>query len=211
MALPTIEIVHKAAPEAFRANPTDRALVKDAFDILSAQKGQLQKYYGLEHEDKATTYLFIAWEDLEDHQRLMNDKETYPRLGKAAETFFVPEGGKEAMIHVRPISEPYKAFEAPVVELAHFTVKQGVSKGTLEQTVDTLTKEMNAAGDSEGVVYATWGPTVEKDDTVTIIIGWQSVEAHIKAVTTNPTLSGLVNKLKELADFTLVHVPLKKW
>ena len=42
MSLPTIEVVWKEATEAFRANPKDRSLVKESFDILSAQQGQLQ-------------------------------------------------------------------------------------------------------------------------------------------------------------------------
>ncbi|KAI0350210.1 hypothetical protein OH77DRAFT_1514494 [Trametes cingulata] len=211
MALPTIEVVHKRATEAFRANPKDASLVKDAFDILSAQKGQLQKYYGLEHEDKETAYAVIAWEELEDHYRLMKDAETYPRLGAATSTFFdSTQPGKETMLHVRPTSEPYKAFEAPVTEIAHFTLKEGKSKSELEELVDTLAKAVNAAGDSEGAVYAAWGPTVEKDNLVVLFIGWTSVEAHWNAVQNNKTLSDLVSKGKSLADIQLVHVAFSK-
>ncbi|KAI0373280.1 hypothetical protein BV20DRAFT_963120 [Pilatotrama ljubarskyi] len=211
MSLPTLEIVHKRATEAFRANPKDASLVKPAFDILSAQKGQLQKYYGVEHEDKETAYAVIAWEELEDHYKLMNDKETYPRLREATKGFFdASQPGKEAMLHVRPTSEPYKAFEAPVTEIAYFTAKEGKSKSEIEELVDALAKAMNAAGQSEGVFHAAWGPSVEKDNVVVLFIGWTNVEAHWNAVQTNKTLSEIVAKCRATADVHLIHVAFTK-
>ncbi|KAI0831719.1 hypothetical protein BC628DRAFT_1310792 [Trametes gibbosa] len=212
MTFPTIEIVYKPATDAFIANPKDTALMKPAFDILTAQKGQLQKYYGLEHEDKATAYAFIAWETLEDHQRLMNDPETYPKLGIAVGLFFDSvKKGKSALIHIHPTSEPSKAFEAPVTELAIFTVQEGKSKDELFELVETLGKAMNVAGEADGVHFASWGPVVEQPDAFALFIGWTSVDAHWQAVQTNKTLAGTVDKIKATATIDLVHIPLTKW
>ncbi|KAH9857623.1 hypothetical protein C2E23DRAFT_284027 [Lenzites betulinus] len=212
MSFPTIEIVYKPATDAFIANPKDAALMKPAFDILSAQKGQPQKYYGLEHEDKATGYLFIAWDALEDHQRMMNDAETYPKLGAAVGAFFDgAKTGKNEMIHVRPTSDPYKAFEAPVTELALFTLQEGKSKAELEQAIGTLSDAMNAAGEADGVVSSSWGPIAEKDNGFALFIGWTSVDAHWNAVKNNKTLSAPVGQIKAIATIELVHVPLTKW
>lgn len=107
----------------------------------------------------------------------MKDAETYPRLGAAVSSFFDPNApAGETMIHVRPTSEPFKAFEAPTTEIALFTLNEGVDKGEAEQLVDAVTKAMNAAGSADGVVHAAWGPTVEKDDVIALFIGWTSVD-----------------------------------
>ncbi|KAI0648295.1 hypothetical protein C8Q79DRAFT_905382 [Trametes meyenii] len=211
MSLPTIEVVYKPATEAFRAAPQDASLVKGTFDILSAQKGQspLPKYFGLQHEDKATAYLAIAWDTFEDHERLMNDKEEYPRLGATTEVYFVP-GAKGTMFHVRSTSEPWKALEAPVTELAVFTLKDGHSKSELEQTVDAISKRLDVLGEPAGETLASWGPTVEKDDVFALFVGWQSVEAHVNTVTTDKEIADLITKVKTLSNLDLVHVAFSK-
>ncbi|KAI0668495.1 hypothetical protein C8Q78DRAFT_262739 [Trametes maxima] len=211
MSLPTIEVVYKPATKAFRAAPQDASLVKATFDILSAQKGQnpLPKYFGLKHEDKATAYLAIAWDTFEDHDRLMNDKGEYPRLGASTESFFEP-GGKGTMFHIRSTSEPWKALEAPVTEIAVFTLKDGHSKGELEQTVDAIAKRLDALGEPAGETLASWGPTVEKDNVVALFVGWQSVEAHVNAVTTDKEVADLITKVKTQSDLDLVHVAFSK-
>ncbi|OJT12232.1 hypothetical protein TRAPUB_11220 [Trametes pubescens] len=205
MSFPTIEVVYRPGTEAFLANPKDTSLVKPGFDILSQQKGQLQKYFGLQHEDKTSAYVVVAWEDLEDHKRLMNDAETYPRLGAAVSKFFDVKAPQN-MVHVRPTSDPFKAFEAPVTEIAYFTPKAGTSKDAAEQLIDTLAKAMNAAGSADGVVHAAWGPVVEKENVLALFIGWTTVDAHYKAITTNTTLAGLIGQLKDAFDFELSHV-----
>ena len=115
---------------------------------------------------------------MEDHQRLMDNKELYPVLGKATASWFKPDG-PPTMLHVRPTSEPYKAFEAPVTEIAWFTLKEGQSKSELEQLVDTLDKAIGAAGEAKGVYSPAWGPTVEKDNVLGLFIGWSSVQVCI--------------------------------
>ncbi|KAI0654789.1 hypothetical protein C8Q70DRAFT_925142 [Cubamyces menziesii] len=210
MSLPTIEVVWKEATEAFRANPKDRSLVKESFDILSAQQGQLQKYFGVKHEDNATAYGIISWATMEDHQRLMDNKELYPVLGKATASWFKPDG-PPTMLHVRPTSEPYKAFEAPVTEIAWFTLKEGQSKSELEQLVDTLAKAIGAAGEAKGVYSPAWGPTVEKDNVLGLFIGWSSVQTHWDFVTSDKASADLIAKIKTIADVDLVHIPFTKW
>ncbi|EIW60784.1 uncharacterized protein TRAVEDRAFT_165861 [Trametes versicolor FP-101664 SS1] len=207
MSLPTIEVVYRPGTEAFRAKPKDASFVKPAFDILSQQKGQLQKFFGLQHEDKTSAYVIVAWEDLEDHKRLMNDTETYPRLGAAVGSFFdVTAKAPQNMVHVRPTSDPFKAFEAPVTEIAYFTLKAGTSKDAGEQLIDTLSKAMIAAGSADGVVHSAWGPVVEKDNVIALFIGWTSVDAHHKAISANTTLAGLITQLRAAFEVDLVHV-----
>lgn len=124
-----------------------------------------------------TIVFYSAWEDLEDHKRLMNDAETYPRLGAAVGSFFdVTAKTPQNMVHVRPTSDPFKAFEAPVTEIAYFTLKAGTSKDAGEQLIDTLSKAMLAAGSADGVVHSAWGPVVEKDNVIALFIGWTSVD-----------------------------------
>lgn len=127
-----------------------------------------------------TIALYAAWEDLEDHKRLMNDTEAYPRLGAAIGNFFdVTAKGPQNMVHVRPTSDPFKAFEAPATEIAFFTPKAGTSKDTAEQLVDTLSKTIIAAGSADGVVHSAWGPVVEKENVIALFVGWTSVDVCI--------------------------------
>ncbi|KAI0637416.1 hypothetical protein C8Q77DRAFT_1097451 [Trametes polyzona] len=213
MSLPTIEVIYLPATEAYRANPKDESLLKPAFDLLAEQKGHLQTYAGIKHEDKATAYVVVAWETLEDHRRLQENKELYPVLNAKTTTFFdvSKPPAESTMVHVRPTSEPYKALGAPVTEIAYFTPQAGHSKSEVEQVVDAIAKAMVAAGDAYGVVDAAWGPTVEKENTVGLFIGWTSVDAHWNAIKTNKTLADLIDKIKSISAVNLVHVELTKY
>ena len=136
------------------------------------------------------------------------------------------------MVHVRPTSEPYKALGAPVTEIAYFTPQAGHSKSEVEQVVDAIAKAMVAAGEAYGVVDAAWGPTVEKENTVGLFIGWTSVDvcasssllahlvallicvdgqAHWDAIKTNKTLADLIDKIKSISVVDFVHVELTKY
>lgn len=113
------------------------------------------------------------WEDLQDHRNLQADTVQYPILGKHCGQFMAAAAD---VIHIQPLAEPYKALESPATELAYMTVKPGVSKETLESKLDQLAKTVNSLPESNGAISAVWGPTVEKDDTLGLIIGWTSVD-----------------------------------
>lgn len=101
------------------------------------------------------------------------DSVQYPILGKHCQQF---AAAATEIVHINPLAEPYKALGAPATELAYMTTKPGTPKEVLEAKMDELAKTMNALPKSWGMVSAVWGPTVEKDDTLGLIIGWTSVD-----------------------------------
>lgn len=154
-------------------------------------------YYGVQHEDKATAYHLIGrlfpvrsyfpitygfcssvWESYEHHEKLMNDATTYPKLTGSVAAVFDKSKGPITMLHIKTTDEPYKALEAPVVEIATFTLHEGKSdlKSELEGYVKTLADAVNTKTEADGVFHASWGPVREKDNAFVLFIGWASVD-----------------------------------
>ena len=79
------------------------------------------------------------------------------------------------MFHVKVAHEPYTAFSAPVLDFATFTLlepekeSRATLDGYMEEIVRTAPRTPEAVG-------TTWGPVVEKPDTVALFIGWAGVE-----------------------------------
>lgn len=86
---------------------------------------------------------------------------------------------KIGMFHVAFTGEPYRAIEAPVLEIATFELHEGQNKDALEKLVDELAKGIGREeAQAAGAVSAAWGPTVENDKSVVLFIGWTSVEVR---------------------------------
>ncbi|KAH9843027.1 uncharacterized protein C8Q71DRAFT_735609 [Rhodofomes roseus] len=202
MSLPCIEVVTVPANEAFIASPKDRSVVQPAFDFLKSNRGLIKIYYGLQTEDPTKVHVYPVWENLQDHLNLQADPVQHAILGKHCKQFM---GGAPEVIHIQPLAEPYKALEAPATELAYITVNAGVSKETLETKLDELAKAVNALPESYGAISAVWGPTVEKADTLGLIIGWTSVEAHWNTVKTVPEAIQQLKDIREIATISLTH------
>ena len=100
----------------------------------------------------------------------MNNAETYPILNAATEPFFAQ---RPQMYHVKTKSDPFKAFDAPALEVAYFTLSGGQSMSTLEGLVDELATSVKSGA---GVIDSAWGSVIEKDDALTLFIGWTSVQ-----------------------------------
>ncbi|OCH90660.1 hypothetical protein OBBRIDRAFT_586678 [Obba rivulosa] len=200
-ALPCVEIAWSGSNDAYRENPADTSLVQPAFDILKRSDGIIKIYHGLQTEDQKDAYIYIVWETLGHHEALQKNPTEYPALGEAVLKFW---SAPPRMLHVQPTSEPYAALGAPATELALATLKPGQSKERLEELVDTLTKGA-PPGEATGLVSAVWGPVVERSDMVALILGWTSVEAHWKLVTTDPGAIELLKQIREIADIEVTH------
>ncbi|KAI0806916.1 hypothetical protein C8Q74DRAFT_1362484 [Fomes fomentarius] len=237
-ALPTVEVAFAPATEAFRANPRDLPLVKPTLEILNKADGQIKSWYGIQHEDKQTAYVLVeadhrtfvvaplffplpssrplrshrtsreaGWETLAHHHNLINDEVAYPPLVSAIGAMF--DVSKIGMFHVAFTSEPYRAIEAPVLEIAMFEVREGESKDALEKIVDALAKGIEREeAQAAGAVGAAWGPTVENDKLVVLFIGWTSVEAHYSFVKGDQFAIDLIRQAREISTGKAVHIPL---
>lgn len=175
--------------------------------------------------------MITAWETLEHHQKLIAEKDTYTVLGQHCSRIF-SDVSTIKIIHIRPNSEPYKAFESPVTEIALFTVHEGESKEKVGELVNTLSKAIDALGANVGAFGSAWGPVVENDNMLGLFIGWTSVEvlcllnspavgcrnancpifqAHQKAVTSDQRAVDLIANIRKLADVAVLHVKLDQW
>ncbi|KAI0770233.1 hypothetical protein C8Q74DRAFT_883950 [Fomes fomentarius] len=192
-SLPVIEIVFAPASDAQRNSPHDVEIGNTTFSILREQEGLVKIYHGLQHEDKRTCYHLIAWESLEHHERMVSNAATYSTLRRSITSIFDTSAGELQIFHVKPTTEPYKAFEAPVLEIATFTLNEGKSKPALESLVQELA---NAVLGGLGVVDASSGAIVEKPDAVALFIGWTTVEAHRELVQSDPKLiDSIINSI----------------
>lgn len=174
------------------------------------------------------SFPFTVWESYEHHEKLMNDKATYPKLTGSVEAVFDKSKGPTTMLHVNTTNEPYKAFEAPVVEIALFTLHEGKSKSELEGLVKTLADAVNTKAGTDGVFHASWGLVREKENVVALFIGWTSVDvcslsvsirhpilisacrtqAHWDLVKSDPGAIEIIGKCKAISDIAMAHVPL---
>ncbi|KAI0692999.1 hypothetical protein C8T65DRAFT_668861 [Cerioporus squamosus] len=211
--MPTVELVHAPASEAILRDPHNKdAALANTIAILKAQDGMIKLYHGVQHEDKATAYLLVVWESYEHHEKLINDAETYPKLTGGITSLFDLAKGPLTMVHVNSTSEPYKAFEAPVAEIATFTLHEGKSKSELEELVDSLAKHLaevvRTKAEEASVFHASWGPVREKDNVLVLFIGWTSVAAHWDVVKGDAGSGEFIGKLRAIADVSVIHVPL---
>ncbi|KAI0713521.1 hypothetical protein C8Q76DRAFT_463749 [Earliella scabrosa] len=210
MSPPTVEIAFGPAAELARTTPHAQE-VKDKFAPLKAAEGLINIHFGLQHEDQKTAYLFAAWESLEAHQRVTADVESFTKFVAGVGTLFDPSQGPPQMFHVKVAHEPYTAFSAPVLDFATFTLlePEKESRATLEGYMEEIVRTAPRTPEAVGT---TWGPVVEKPDTVALFIGWSGVEAHYEVTKTvgetNPELAAVVAKCLAIARMEAVHIPL---
>ena len=161
---------------------------------------------------------------------MVSNQTVYARLRETITSIFDTSAAALQVIHIKPTSEPYKALEAPVLEIATFTLNEGESKPALENSVQELA---NGAIGRAGVIDASWGPIVEKPNAVALFIGWTTVEVHLSVHRTltlscivmfgtdvrlaqahwdlvhgDPELADLIGKCAAISTIELVHVPL---
>ena len=122
-----------------------------------------------------------AWESLEAHQRVTADVESFTKFVAGVGTLFDPSQGPPQMFHVKVAHEPYTAFSAPVLDFATFTLlePEKESRATLEGYMEEIVRTAPRTPEAVGT---TWGPVVEKPDTVALFIGWSGVEVSFCAL-----------------------------
>ncbi|KAH8077741.1 hypothetical protein BXZ70DRAFT_694967 [Cristinia sonorae] len=196
-----VELATFPATEAYKADPT---VIHPALEIISKAKGARNIYHGLQYEDKATAYLVIIWDSLEDHHALLSDKDIYPKI---MEGFATSIGGPHNLVHVafKPLVAPIAHLTAPISEFAVQTLKEGKTNADLEGFV------WNPAvtGDGSQVVV---GKVVEKEDQYVLLKGWESYEAHQNARNGNDeNVKKFITYLHTVVDTSVAHVPLKEY
>lgn len=112
----------------------------------------------------------IDWTTLEDYRRFEKSStfgEVLGHLKPALESH-------GTITHVQFVSDYTGAFSKPITEIAFATLKPGVSKEKMFETLKVLCNM------KKGV--STYGPLLEKEDVIVFICGWDSVEVSFTRV-----------------------------
>ncbi|EDR13795.1 uncharacterized protein LACBIDRAFT_292588 [Laccaria bicolor S238N-H82] len=200
--MPVVEIASFVASEALLA---DHDLLKGALEHVSKVNGFISAYAGVQVEDKKTTYLAVVWETYEAHKALMDSPE-YPAL---IEKLKPGLGGPLVMNHVPFNEDVTNALSAPTTEVITSKLKDPQAKDPrLDESAAFFTKALSeAVGAHPPVVY---GESKENPGTLIVLIGWDSVEAHLAARAKDPRFKEYAAKAADFTDATVVHVNFEK-
>ncbi|CCM05036.1 uncharacterized protein FIBRA_07238 [Fibroporia radiculosa] len=207
MSLPIIEIIHGKAIDAVTADPWNKAIVGPALDIVGNAPGSLKIYRGLQTEEPKHLYVYVAWTELQAHKNFQADPVNYPEVGKRVGSFMVSD---RDMFHVEPSADPYKALNAPVTELALLTPRPGYTKENVAEKVKTLVESPHSLQEDLGLISAFWGPVVEKENTLALIVGWKSVEAQ-RGIFAVPQVAALLKACSEVAELQVTLASLLEY
>ncbi|KZT66440.1 hypothetical protein DAEQUDRAFT_768014 [Daedalea quercina L-15889] len=199
-----VEIACAPATEAFIADPHADALVRPALEILRGVPGVRHIHYAL---DPARNYAYVlnVWASLDDHRRLQADGKTYAALAKRVA---LVKARRSDIEHVLATSgDPCQVLRAPANEVVHFAVKSGGEVGALEGLVGTLVEALRRACD----VSVFWGRIAEREDTLCLVAGWNSVETSWETALTNAEVSNIVKEIGVVADMQRVSLKLTEW
>ncbi|KAJ2929764.1 hypothetical protein H1R20_g7331, partial [Candolleomyces eurysporus] len=191
--MPIVEVATIPASQAYIDNPD---ILKPTLDWIAKAPGFIKQWTGLRVEDGKTVYHIIEWETYEHHKNLPSLPNFQELIDLSKPCF----AGAPTIFHV-PFGVPADgAFDAPVTEFCFAKPKNAEQKSEVVDLLTSLATSLN------GCYGPTFGITREDANTLCIVIGWDSVKAHIDAVTGHEGVA----KLAGLADLEVLHAPLKK-
>ncbi|KAF8885686.1 hypothetical protein CPB84DRAFT_1788151 [Gymnopilus junonius] len=198
--MPIVEITWWAPSKAFEA---DKSIINPALDFLKNTDGCNAVYSGFAEEEN-TYFLFLVWETLQHHQKLMAHPE-YPQVTGLVPT--IGEGGIK-MYHVDFIRDFIPAVSAPSTEILEIALKEGRSKEELFRiiTENGVNIEKFLPAEHRPV---TLGTTLEDSNKFFGSIGWKSAAFH-QEVVQQPHILPEIEKLKEMTIYKLLHVNFVK-
>ncbi|EPQ53600.1 hypothetical protein GLOTRDRAFT_139783 [Gloeophyllum trabeum ATCC 11539] len=199
MPLPVAELVTFTSTEAYQK---DQSVLGGLLDLLSKAEGRISTFHGPEVEDPSRAYLFVLWHAIEQRIAFTNGP-----LAANREILKPAFGGPPEMVHVHFVQDPTPAFDAPVTEVAVITIKPGHTKEQVGPLLDQLTNFR-----TEGLTLSTWGPMVEREDTLYIAAGWESLEAHQKSYeSASEEFMKVITAIRDRAELKITHGKLRKY
>ncbi|KAF5382663.1 hypothetical protein D9615_002902 [Tricholomella constricta] len=198
--MPTVAVIRFPGSDAFVADPL---VLKDALNILVKADGVISTYYGIQTEDGRSGYLVVIWETYEHH---MNFKQhvSYPGLLTAVS---LARSGPLDIQHVDFDRDAVLSFDVPATELVFMTPKAGVSLDDFHDKLATLREHLIKDTTCHAIAV---GASRENKGTWLMVLGWDSVQAHVDAVSEG-IFPELVKNLFAVADIDLKHTNLVKY
>ncbi|KAK6853771.1 hypothetical protein PG995_010583 [Apiospora arundinis] len=226
MAPPVTEIVEFALPSSADV----AAVFPDACKTLTQQPGCRAARYSVQHEDASKLVLYVDWDSISAHEAFAANADVYkPFLGHMLTFHNAADAGPLSAYHVA-FDPPAKDVldVAPAVEVLHLHFPADYDLESEQETVRTISEFLAiaraSAGAGEGGMDLLVGPQAvgwaveervwkeEKVRVLVVMIGWHSVEAHMKYRDTDAFREsiGMIRGLKGMKGINVYHVACAK-
>ncbi|KAF6757405.1 hypothetical protein DFP72DRAFT_891065 [Ephemerocybe angulata] len=192
------EIVVIPATEAYLENP---AILKPVLEALRKTPGVIKQWIGARVEDKKLVHHVIEWESFE-----AKDKFDASPSSEELLALVKPASNGEPTFYTLTVDHPADGvLAAPITEYAIATVTEE-HKEELVSLLKSLGSELVTS------VKSCYGPPSlgqvrESSGKVVLLLGWDTVQAHLDAVKDHKG----VGKLFIIASLEVVHAPMAKY
>ncbi|KIP06413.1 hypothetical protein PHLGIDRAFT_128279 [Phlebiopsis gigantea 11061_1 CR5-6] len=203
MPLPTLEICKFVANEAYRTDPT---AISSALDVLLNAPGCLALYHGLDLEDPQYFHVVVVWEDIQFHRALEQDEVAYPTLLAGIKAIAV---SREYLLHANFAIDVNKALNAPLTELAWWTIPPVADKAVVVNLVQTLMTTIHRECEGE-ILAGGMGQCVEENNKLCVCLGWHSLERFKASIQGSPEAVEIIDRIKGIAELELKFAKLTK-
>ncbi|KAK2465359.1 hypothetical protein APHAL10511_002713 [Amanita phalloides] len=182
--MPVVQIHQFPASDAFIAN---QGIAKRPLDILKGMNGQIERYYGLQVEDNKTGFIVLVGVSYEDFADLRNNP-SYPTFIDTFQALHVE--GPQSQIRVDFNGDTTSVFKAPVTEFTLAKAKEGVAS-TIEERKKAIRNIWTMLKSAKGLHGIVPGEIRGDPDTISAVLGWDSVDAHVQAITPEEITSAI--------------------
>jgi len=198
--MPVVQIATFPVSDAFVSNPD---IFKAPLGLIKSAEGHQSSFYGLKVEDQKTGYYVSVWETYEHREKFAKN----PSYASLIEQLKPAVSGQFVRDHITVTGNPHAALSSPAVEFAAFTLKADGSAEKLSSVFEELAIGLDAAAGAHPPCV--WGRSIENPNKFFMIVGWDSVEAHLE-IARGGSLHSFVEQIKAVADISIAHSGLKK-
>ncbi|KAH8652642.1 hypothetical protein BGZ60DRAFT_419968 [Tricladium varicosporioides] len=227
----TIILRTKNLPNTVEGGPTFDSIFFRLVHTVKGQPGFIRQYWGNQVEDPTVFLWSIDWESIED-QIAFEKSNHYGSIKKGLSNAFNIEEFPPLLIYTKFDHDPIPAIEAPVTEVAFYTVPSGTPEETKREidaifakvpVMEGVTKIGKSTGGATGWVSKTDPQNGGAREGHTIayhgVFGYASIEDHMRWRDT-PEHAQVIEGLSELGKFefedsdifgkTMFHVRFQK-
>ncbi|PPQ78722.1 hypothetical protein CVT25_010725 [Psilocybe cyanescens] len=166
-----VQITSWTASDAYLTNPS---LLEPAISSFSKADGCICVYSGLSEEDETTIYLFIVWE-ISEPPKILVDSPAYLRNTGLLSCIKYDAFQTNHTVHFNNNVIP--ALTAPITEVTLLTLKEGKTKGHLNQILNSVSTNPEIADNKYGAL--TWGDVEGTPDKFYLLFGWENAKVLI--------------------------------
>ncbi|KAF9485792.1 hypothetical protein BDN70DRAFT_870677 [Pholiota conissans] len=189
-------VITFTASKALLADPD---LANGALDYLKSQEGcqSVRRGYAVDESTKA--YFVITWISYDSYKKMLKCAD-YPSFKEAMKKLHTDA---PLVWNVEYDVDSCRPLDAPVTECATIRATAG---HTLPEVMAAIKKIQAVDPRYKSMHGISIGEIKEENEKILVVIGWDSIKAHIDAAKTSP-LQELIWEIIEVADIEVSHVP----